>query len=273
MPDIEPHKPVQSATDAIQFLGSSREAGLTAAEARLRLDREGANEVPEKSAHPLARLASKFWGLSAWMLELIVALSLILDKRADFWNALALLTVNATLGFLHEQRASAAVSALRRRLQVTARVLRDGTWKPLAARELVKGDVVRVRAGDIVPADALILEGELRVDQSALTGESQEAKRAADEAVYSGSSVRRGEATAVVVATGVGTYFGRTTELIQTAHPALHVEEVTTRLVKWLFLIVGEERGGPRHSRRPVRGKQSAPRAHSGGAAASPPFR
>lgn len=216
-----------------------RAVGLTHAEATERLARDGANEVPEKSPHLIARLARKFWGLSAWMLELIAVLSLILGKRVDFGIALALLVVNATLSFFQEHRASAAVSALRRRLQITARVRRDGTWESLPARDLVQGDVVRVRAGDIVPADALLLDGELHTDQSALTGESQEIRKVKDDGLYAGSLVRQGEGTALVTATGRRTYFGRTAQLVETAHPQLHIEEVTSRLVKWLFAIVG----------------------------------
>jgi H+-transporting ATPase len=234
-----PAAPVETAAEVLQSLGSNREAGLATADARTRLAREGPNDVPEERAHPFVRLARKFWGLSAWMLELIAVLSFVLHKAADLWVALSLLVVNAVLGFLQEQHASAAIEALRRRLQVTARVLRDGTWQAISARELVRGDVVRVRTGDFVPADLRILDGELRVDQSALTGESQEVARNAEDALYSGSIVRQGEATGVVVATGARTYFGHTTQLVQSAHPKLHVEEVVTRVVKWLFLIVG----------------------------------
>ncbi len=215
------------------------DTGLSAAEAKSRLERDGANEVPEKRSHPFLRLARKFWGLSAWMLELIAVLSFALGKTADFWIAVALLVVNAALGFLQEQRASAAVTALRRQLRVTARVLRDGRWASLPARELVRGDVIRLRTGDFVPADADIAQGTLQIDQSALTGESRELERAVDETVYSGSIVRQGEASAVVTATGTRTYFGRTTELVEHAEPKLHIEEVISRVVKWLFVIVG----------------------------------
>ena len=239
MPGAEPATASRTASDALRSLRSTGETGLTEVEAIARRAREGANEVPEAPGHPLLRFLRKFWGLSAWMLELIAALSFVLHKRADLWIALALLVVNAVLGFLQEQRASAAVTALRRRLQVTARVLRDASWRAIPARELVGGDVVRVRAGDFVPADALVLDGELRVDQSALTGESQELEKRRDDALYSGSTVRRGESTAVVTATGTRTYLGRTTHLVETAHPKLHVEEVTARLVRWLFVIVG----------------------------------
>ncbi len=220
-------------------VGAISAVGLTEREASARLSRESPNEVPEAPSHLVLRLLKKFWGLSAWMLELIAALSLVLHKRADFWIALALLFVNAILGFLQEQRASSAVAALRRRLQVTGRALRDGAWRLVPARELVTGDVVRLRAGDFVPADERVVDGDLQVDQSTLTGESLEIPRQAGDVLYSGSIVRRGEATAVVTATGARTYFGRTTHLIESAHPKLHVEEITTRLVKWLFVIVG----------------------------------
>jgi magnesium-transporting ATPase (P-type) len=213
-------------------------AGLTSSQVRARLEAEGANEVAEAPRHPLRALALKFWGLSAWMLEAIVALSLLLHKYVDFAVAAALLVVNAILAFLQESRASAAVAALRGRLQVTTRVQRDGAWGTAPARELVREDVVRLRAGDFVPADLRLLEGELRVDQSALTGESGELARTAGETVFSGSVVRRGEATAVVTATGAHTYYGRTTELVASARPTLQVEKVIARVVRWLFAIV-----------------------------------
>ena len=229
----------KTAVETVSALGSNLQAGLTGAEARARLQRIGPNEVSEKRAYPLARFARKFWGLSAGMLDLIAFLSFILRKYTDLGIVLALLVVNAVISFLLEQRASAAVAALRRRLQVMSRVLRDGSWQALAARELVPGDVVRARTGDFIPADVRLLDGELHVDQSALTGESQELEKTTNDILYSGSVVRQGEATAVVVATGVRTYFGRTTQLVASARPKLHVEEVIGRVVKWLFVIVG----------------------------------
>ena len=228
-----------TAADALAAFGSSAESGLASAIAASRLRRDGPNDVPEQKAHPVLRFLKKFWGLSAWMVELIAVLSFILHKDTDFVIALALLLVNAVLSFLQEQRASAAVNALRKRLQVSGRVLRDRSWTLIPARELVCGDVIRLRSGDFVPADARLMAGELQIDQSALTGESQELPRAQDELLYSGSIVRHGEAAAVVVATGVRTYYGRTTQLVQSAHPKLHIEEVISRVVRWLFVIVG----------------------------------
>jgi H+-transporting ATPase len=228
----------RTAAETLVTLGASS-IGLSGEEAKRRLTQIGPNAVPEAKAHPLIGFARKFWGLSAWMIELIVLMSFILHKWTDLWIALALLVVNAILSFLQEHRAAAAVSALRKRLRVTARVLRDQAWQVIPAQELVPGDVVRVRTGDFVPADAQIIEGALQVDQSALTGESRELTKTNNGIVFSGCIVREGEATAVITATGLKTYFGRTTQLVESAHPKLHVEEVITRVVKWLFLIVG----------------------------------
>ncbi len=220
-------------------LESSHDSGLTNADAAARLATQGPNEVPEQRGHPLVHFAKKFWGLSAWMIELIALLSLVLHKTADFWLAVSLLVVNAIIGFAQEQRASAAVSALRSKLSVIARVLRDKTWQAVPARALVTGDVLRVRAGDFVPADVKLFDGALRIDQSALTGESAQVGKTCGALVYSGSTVRDGEAIGVVVATGARTYYGRTTQLVESAHPKLHVEQVISRVVRWMLLIVG----------------------------------
>jgi plasma-membrane proton-efflux P-type ATPase len=233
--------PGPTAAETLAALGSDGHAGLREAEAAARLAHHGPNDVPEKQVHPLVLLARKFWGLSAWMLELIAILSGVLHKYTDLVIVLALLLLNAVIGFLQEQRASAAVAALRGRLRVTSRVLREASWKLRPARELVRGDVVRLRAGDFVPADVQLIEGAVRVDQSALTGESRELEKNADDILNSGSIVRRGEATAVVFATGVDTWFGHTTQLVASARPKMHVEEVVARVVRWLLWIVGAQ--------------------------------
>jgi H+-transporting ATPase len=213
--------------------------GLTRSEVDERRRQHGYNEVAEQREHPFRQFIGKFWGVSAWMLELIMALSAVLRKTSDLVVVGALLVVNATLSFLQERRAAGVVQALRRRLQVAARVRRESVWQLVPARELVPGDIVRVRAGDIVPADLKLLTGALSLDQSALTGESRDADKAPGDVLSSGSVVRRGEGNGVVLLTGAKTFFGRTTELVQAAHPKLHIEAVVAKVVRWLFVIVG----------------------------------
>jgi plasma-membrane proton-efflux P-type ATPase len=215
------------------------ETGLSRGEVEVRRKEHGCNEVAEQKGHPVLMFLGKFWGLSAWMLELIMVLSAVLEKYSDLAIVGALLVVNAVLSFMQEQRAAGVVEALRRRLQVSARVLRDANWQIIPARELVPGDIVRMRSGDIIPADVKLLTGALTVDQSALTGESKDADKATGEVLSSGSVVRRGEGNGVVMLTGAKTYFGRTTQLVQEARPKLHIEAVVAKVVRWLFVIVG----------------------------------
>jgi len=212
--------------------------GLSHDEVESRRAEHGYNEVAEKRGHPALMFLGKFWGVSAWMLELIMVLAWVLGKYADVAIIGALLVVNAVLSFMQEHRAVGVVETLRRRLQISARVLRDANWQVIPARDLVPGDIVRVRSGDIIPADVKLLNGALTVDQSALTGESKDADKAPGEVLSSGSVVRRGEGNGVVMLTGAKTYFGRTTELVQQARPKLHIEAVVAKVVRWLFVIV-----------------------------------
>ena len=228
-----------SVPDTLTTLKVDPAAGLTQAEVETRRKEYGYNEVAEKKGHPVLTFLGKFWGISAWMLELIIILSAVLRKYSDLVLVSALLIVNAGLSFLQERRAAGVVEALRKRLQVSARVLRDSSWQVIAARELVPGDIVRVRPGDIIPADVKLLSDALSVDQSALTGESKDADKAPGDVISSGSVVRRGEGNGVVLLTGAKTYFGRTTELVQQARPKLHIEAVVSKVVRWLFAIVG----------------------------------
>jgi H+-transporting ATPase len=225
--------------DLIVSLETDLRSGLTSASAADRLRRFGPNEVPEKKAHPLLSFLKKFWGLTAWMLELIIVLSLVLRKYPDVGIVAALLVMNAVISFLEERKAAGAVEALKKELRINARILRDGAWTAIPARNLVPGDVVRLRAGDVIPADIKIAAGSLSVDQSALTGESLAVEKGAEELLYSGSVIKQGEATGVVLRTGAGTKFGKTVELVQVARPKLHMEEVVTKLVRWLLLIIG----------------------------------
>ena len=214
------------------------ETGLTTADVEALRKEHGFNEVVEQKGHTVRRFLLKFWGISAWMLELIILLSAALHKYSDLAIVSVLLFFNAVVGFMQEQRASSVVETLRRRLQISARVLRDSSWRIIASRELVPGDVVRLRSGDIIPADLRILSGALVIDQSALTGESLTVDKSAGDMISSGSIIRQGEGNAVVILTGNRTLFGRTTELVQLAQPKLHIEAVVARLVRWLFMIL-----------------------------------
>jgi H+-transporting ATPase len=228
-----------SVPDTLVALHVNPESGLTRAEVETRRKEHGFNEVAQEKAHPVRMLLGKFWGLSSWMLELIMVLSAVLRKFSDLAVVGALLVINAVLSFMQEHRAAGVVEALRRRLQVSARVLRNSSWQVVPARELVPGDIVRVRPGDIIPADVKLLTGDLSIDQSALTGESKDADKGPGTVLSSGSVVRRGEGNGVVMLTGAKTYFGRTTEMVQQARPKLHIEAVVAKVVRWLFVIVG----------------------------------
>jgi H+-transporting ATPase len=235
----EPDILTKSIPDTLASLHVSPETGLTQVEVDIRHKEHGYNEVAERSEHTILKFLSKFWGLSAWMLELIMVLSLVLGKFSDLAIVGALLVVNAVLSFMQERRATGVVEALRQRLQVNARVRRDSTWQVIPARDLVPGDFIRLRPGDIIPADVKLFNGTLTVDQSALTGESKDAGKGSGDVLSSGSVVRRGEGNGVVVLTGAQTYFGRTTQLVQGALPKLHIEAVVAKVVRWLFIIVG----------------------------------
>ena len=234
-PDIA----TMAVSDVLAALHVNADAGLTTAEVEVRRKEQGYNEVAAAKGHPVLTFLRKFWGISAWMLELIIILSAVLEKYSDLIVVSALLVVNAVLSFLQEKRAAGVVEALRRRLQVSARVRRESNWQVIPARELVPGDVVRMRPGDVIPADVRLLTDTLSVDQSALTGESKDADKAPGDVLSSGSVVRRGEGNGVVILTGAKTYFGRTTELVQKARPKLHIEAVVAKVVRWLFVIVG----------------------------------
>ena len=244
IPDKIPDIASASIAETLTALGVNAEAGLMHADVETRRKAHGYNEVIAQKSHPLRKFLGKFWGVSAWMLELIMVLSAVLGKFADLAVVGALLVINAVLGFMQEHRAEGVVAALRQRLQVSARVLRDTSWQVIPARELLPGDIVRVRAGDIIPADVKLLSGTLSVDQSALTGESKDVNKASGEVLSSGSVVRRGEGNGVVILTGANTFFGRTTELVQNARPKLHIEAVVSKVVRWLFVIVGALLGG-----------------------------
>lgn len=225
-------------SETLQQLQANPKIGLTTSEAERRSVQFGPNEVTEKKPNVVVSFLERFWGLTAWILEAAIVLSFVLGKYLDLYIIAALLFVNAILGFAQEQQATRAVKSLKQKLQFQTRVLRDKTWTSLPAANLVPGDIVRVRQGDFVPADLKTIDSEVTVDQSAVTGESMPAEKKTGDMIYSGSIVQRGEATCVVISTGVHTYFGKTTQLVQLAKPKLHMEKVITGLMKWLLFLV-----------------------------------
>jgi H+-transporting ATPase len=218
-------------------LGSSSD-GLIQADAQKRLTQYGPNEIEEKKTNTLLKFLSYFWGPIPWMIEVAVILSGVVGHWPDFFIILLLLFANAVVGFWEEREAGNAIAALKSKLAIKARVKRDGKWITPAARELVPGDVIRLRLGDIVPADARLLEGDsVEVDQSALTGESLPATRKPGEAVFSGSIIRQGEIDAMVYATGAKTYFGKTAQLVQEAHTVSHFQKAVLKIGNYLIVL------------------------------------
>jgi len=212
--------------------------GLSQAEAQKRLTQYGPNELEEKETNAFLKFLGYFWGPIPWMIETAVILSAIDRHWPDFFIILVLLLANAVVGFWEEHQAGNAIAALKARLAIKARVKRDGKWISPAAREIVPGDVIRVRLGDIVPADARLLEGDpIEVDQSALTGESLPATRKSGEAVFSGSIIRQGEIDALVYATGANTYFGKTAKLVQGAQTASHFQRAVLKIGNYLIIL------------------------------------
>ena len=213
-------------------------AGLTAAEALQRLQHYGPNEIAERHRNPVLEFLGYFWAPIPWMIEVALVLSLAARHWTDAVIIGVLLAMNGLVAFFEEHQAANAIAALKQRLASAARVLRDGTWVTVAVRELVPGDVVRVRLGDVVPADLRVLDDvTLEVDQSALTGESLAVSRGHGESLYSGAVLVRGEADALVCTTGASSYMGKTTALVQTAGTVSHFQRAVLRIANYLIVI------------------------------------
>ena len=212
--------------------------GLSDEDVKQRQTTYGLNEVVEKKQLLVLLFLKHFWGLTAIMLEITILLSFLLQKYIDVYLIGGLMLFNAIIGFIQESKAAKTVQALKQSLQVLVRVLRNTKWQKVLASQLVPGDIIRVRTGDFMTADAKIIDGEAGADQSALTGESMLISKNEGEMLFSGSVIKNGECNAVVTATGVNTFFGKTIQLVQMAKPRLHMEEVVANVVKILFSIV-----------------------------------
>jgi H+-transporting ATPase len=213
--------------------------GLTSEEARLRLEKSGPNAVADTSVRPLRRALTKFWAPVPWMLEAAIVLELALGKYVEAGIIAILLAFNAALGFFQEGHAQATLAALKSRLALNAAVKRDNAWKTVPATELVVGDVVKLSLGAVVGADVRLTDGSVLLDQSMLTGESVPIEAGAGFETWAGALVRRGEAVAEVTATGAHTKFGRTAELVRTAHVVSSQQKAVLRVVRNLAMVNG----------------------------------
>jgi H+-transporting ATPase len=212
--------------------------GLSRTEAERRLEQYGYNELPEKRGNPILKFLSYFWGPIPIMIAIAAILSGVMRRWPDLGVILALLVMNAIVGFREEFQAGNAIAALKEKLAVQANVRRDGKWFNIPARELVPGDIIRLRIGNIIPADAKLLEGDpVQVDQSALTGESLPVEHKPGDTVYSGSILKQGEIDAVAYATGKDTYYGKTAQLVETAQTRSHLQRAVLKIADYLIVI------------------------------------
>ena len=213
--------------------------GLTSEEARRRLEKFGPNSVADTSVHPLGRALSQFWAPVPWMLEAAIVLEVVMGNYVEAAIIALLLAFNAALGFFQEGRAQATLAALQSRLALNAAVCRDNVWKTVPAAELVPGDEVKLSLGAVVAADVKLRDGSVLLDQSMLTGESVPIEAGAGFETFAGAMVRRGEAVAEVTATGARTKFGRTAELVRTAHVESTQQKAVLRVVRNLAISNG----------------------------------
>jgi H+-transporting ATPase len=217
---------------------SSSESGLSDSEAEKRLLQYGYNEITEKKVNPVIKFLGYFSGPIPVMIEVAAILSAIIRHWEDFWIITALLVVNAVVGFWQEHKADNAIELLKRRLASNTRVLRNGQWREAPSKDLVPGDIVRVRLGDIVPADIKLMEGDyLLLDESALTGESLPVEKHVSDVAYSSSIVRQGEMNALVAATGTHTFFGKTAKLVEEAKTRSHFHKAVIKIGDYLIVI------------------------------------
>lgn len=212
--------------------------GLSSDEAMDRLSQFGPNELAEKKVNPILKFLGYFWGPIPWMIEIAAGLSAIVKHWDDLTIISVLLVFNALVGFWQEFKAANALEALKKQLALKARVLRDGKWQEISAAQLVPGDIIRLRLGDIIPADVKLFECDyLSVDQSALTGESLPVNKKAGDIAYSGSVAKQGEMMALVTGTGADTYFGRTAQLVQAAGAASHFQKAVLQIGDYLIYL------------------------------------
>lgn len=212
-------------------------SGLDDAEIQARQKKYGVNEIPEKHAGPVMGTLKRMWGPIPWLLEAAMIFELILGKGAQAAVVFLLLVFSAVTGEIQEGRAKKAIGYLHQQLRISVRALRDGTWRTLPSRELVPGDIVHARVGDIVPADMEIISGTVSVNESVLTGESIDVTKKAGETIFSASTISHGEAIAGVTATGTKSSYGKTAELVRAAEAPGRLQILLFHIVRYLAYL------------------------------------
>uniref|UniRef100_A0A0D9VQD9 Plasma membrane ATPase n=1 Tax=Leersia perrieri TaxID=77586 RepID=A0A0D9VQD9_9ORYZ len=223
--------------DVLQQLNTSHR-GLSSEDAAERLQLFGANRLEEKRENKVIKFLSFMWNPLSWVMEAAAVMALVLANGGrqgtdweDFLGIVCLLIINSTISFIEENNASNAAAALMARLALKTKVLRDGKWQELDAFTLVPGDIISIKLGDIVPADARLLEGDpLKIDQSALTGESLPVTKRTGDLVFTGSTCKHGEIEAVVIATGMNSFFGKAAHLVDSTEVVGHFQKVLTSI-------------------------------------------
>lgn len=227
-----------SSEETIQKLSSDLEKGLTSEEVEKRIVKWGYNEIVEKEETALIKFLKNFWGPIPWMIEMAAILSALIRHWDDFFIILFLLIINASIEFFQGYKAGNALAALKEKLASVARVKRDNKWKEEEARKLVPGDIIRVRLGDIIPADIKLLEGDyLMADESSLTGESLPVEKHVSDTAYSGAIIKQGEMNAIVIGTGFNTFFGRTAKLVAGAQTKSHFQQAVMKIGNYLIAL------------------------------------
>lgn len=211
--------------------------GLSEKEAANRIEYFGSNEIKETKKNPVLNFLKRYWGPMPWLLEFAMVLTLILKHYTEGIIIFVLLTINAVIGFLQSQSSRKAVELLKKQLEIKAKVLRDGSWVLKDAKDIVPGDILTIKLGDLVPADAFVIKGEVSLDASALTGESLPVDVHPSGVIYSSSIVKRGEAQCIAINTGVNTYSGKTVTLVQIAKPKSKQQELMFSIVKYMMYL------------------------------------
>ena len=226
--------------ETLKELNVNPKTGLTEDEVKIRLEKYGTNELPEKEETTLHRIFRRFWGPIPWMIEIAAILSAAVQKWEDFGIIMTLLLVNAGLDFWQESKALNALKVLKNKLARKATVLRNGKFENIDAKDIVPGDIIKIKIGEIIPADAKLIQGDyMQIDQSALTGESLPVTKKVNDIVYANAIAKKGEMIAVVTTTGLNTYFGKTVALVAKAEKEQqsHFQKMVIKVGDYLIYV------------------------------------